>query len=765
MTSSTDRGITFSAWMCTPAIAATTAQKLSPTGLDAKTLQMLNRGQWTEAATRLQSLTESETAPSLNHAWLAFAYMFLDKGDELTGLLERVQQMPNGADSPNTKLVQVFELVREKKFDEATKIGTALAADNSGANPVLASMAMAAVAGKSGRKVDAVAYCDKAAGLAPDFAWAWRTSGYIQDRTLKNPQAAEEYYIKALAVEPEFREARDLLVDLRTSRNDFDGAIDTAQEAIKRNPRDPNNFYRMSQILTQQWRLREADQYLDKAIRLAPDNAKYHRARASILRFQHKMNEAIAEQQKAVNLGNDKTFELTELAALNELAGNDGAAADNLREAIKSSPVTQAAYASAQQKLLQLLARGKRYDDLIGEYKRAIQAQPDQTALHLGLADAYLKQNKVEEAIDELKKSSELDPMDPRPHRILGSLHIQRKEFPAAARAYTRALNINPGSVEDLVALGYTYAQNDEYMQAETAFVTALALQQLTNVQGNRADVMRSLATLLLTEGRYTEAALNYEEILRAHKTAGTEKQDAFLLAETRALRDRTTAATTGMVDAFNAMLPNEQSTYRIPFIDALLKLGKADVALEQLSKADGQSEAQILTLQARAYRQKGDIAKAYEIIQKAAQTKDESPESMADVYTEEANVLMVKGDLTAADAAIRKATELDTKLFPAYEVLGRIYLKRHEIDKAIEAAKHSLDINPYYAPSYMLSGDAYVAANKLDQALSNYKRAAELYPSLIDAHRSLRDVYKKLAQKDEVQREDEQISRLEKES
>lgn len=763
MTSSTIDGIKFSG-LCTPAEAASSTQKVSPTGLDSKTLLLLNRGHWSDAVTRLQTLTEASAAPTINHAWLGFGLMFLDRADDLKGLLEKVQQMPSGKDSNVAKTIELFSLIKDKKFDDATKLANDLSNDTN-SNGVLLNMGLAAVSAKTGKTADAITFCDKAVALAPDFAWGYRTVGFIQDRTLKNPAAAEEYYVKALDVQPDFKEVRDLLTDLRVSRNDFDGAIDVAQAAIRTNPSDPNNYYRLSQILTQQWRLREASQYLDKAIRLNPDNARYHRAKASIFRFQKRLNDAIAEQEKAVKLGADRPFELTELAALNELAGNDSVAADNLREAIKAAPATQAAYSSAQQKLLQLLARGKRYDDLIVEYQRAVQVQPKDATLRLGLADIYLKQNKIEDAIKELKEASNIDQMDPRSHRILGSLHLQRKEFAAAARAYTRALNINPGSVEDLVALGFTYAQNDEYMQAETAFVTALALQQLTAAQGNRADVMRSLATLLLTEGRYTEAALNYEEILRSHRTATTEKQDAFLLAETRALRDRTTATTNSMVETFNEMLPNEQSTYRVPFIDALLKLGKTDVALDRLSKADGQTQSQILTLKARAYRMKGDLTKASELIQQAVETKDESDESRADAYTEQANVLLAKGDVNGADTAIRKATELDSKLFSAYEVMGRVYLKRNDTEHALEAAKRALDINPYFTPAYVLNGDAYATSNKLDQAVINYKKAVELYPASLEAHKSLRDVYKKLAQNEEVKREDEAISRLEKES
>jgi tetratricopeptide (TPR) repeat protein len=755
--------LALNATLCQPASAAS-SQKISATGLDAKTLQLINRGQWNDAISRLKTLTETSSAPEGNHAWLAFGDMFMDHGDDLKALQEKLQNMPNGKDSAVTKTVDMFELIKEKKFDDAIKAGNELA-NNPEANQVVINMGLAAASAKSGKTAEAVVYCDKAIAYAPDFAWGYRTVGFIQEKTLKNGTAAEEYYVKALDVQPDFKEVRDLLSDLRVGRNDFDGAIDVAQSAIKNNPREASNYYRLSQILTQQWRLREADEELDKAIRLSPDNARYHRAKASILRYQRKLADAIAEQQKAVKLSSDKTFELTELAALNELAGNDSAAADNLREAIQSAPVTQAAYGSAQQKLIQLLTRGKRYDDLIKEYQRAVQVQPEVASLHLGLAEALLKQNKIDEGMAELKIAAEKDQYDPRPHRLLGTLLTQKGEYAAAGRAYKRALDINPMSTEDLIAWGYCFAQEDDYKNAETALRTALALQQLTNANGDRSSVLRSVGTLLLTEGRYGEAAPFYEEILNTQHPVGTEKQDQFLLSESKALRDRSSSSVKDMITAFNALLPNEQSTYRVPFIDALLKLGKAEAALEEVAKADGQTEAQLLTLQAHAFRLKGDLAKATELIDKAVASKDETKETQADAYTEQANILLAKGDATAADTAIRKATELDTKLVPAYEVLGRVYLKRNDVEHALESAKHAIEINEYYQPAYMLTGDAYAAANKFDQAINNYKRAVELYPSNLEAHRSLRDAYKKLTFKDEAQKEDEAISRLEKES
>ena len=164
----------------------------------------------------------------------------------------------------------------------------------------------------------------------------------------------------------------------------------------------------------------------------------------------------------------------------------------------------------------------------------------------------------------------------------------------------------------------------------------------------------------------------------------------------------------------------------RAGLADTLLRLGKADLAIEQLNKLTdaAQQERQWLILFARAYRVKGDLAKAEDYANKAVKAKEDTKELEAAAYTELSHVLLTKGDLNGADIAVRKATELNSKSFNAYEVMGRIYLKRGDADHAIEAAKHATDINPYYTPAYMLIGDAYqTSENKLPQAVNNYKR------------------------------------------
>jgi tetratricopeptide (TPR) repeat protein len=737
--------------------------KVSSTGLEPKALQLANSGDWNGVVERLQTATASDTTATSNHGWLAFAYLFLGKCDQLKELSAKTQALPVDNANPNAaKIVELYNLTCQGKFDDAEKASTAL--DGANSKDVLLNLALAAVAAKKGNPAGAVTFVEKVTAEAPDFSWGYRTLGFIQDRSLKTPLAAEASYFKALAIQPNFKEVRDLLVDNKLARNDFDGAIEVAKAAIKAAPQDANNYYRLSQIYTQQWRLKESTAELDKAIKLSPNTPRFYRAKAAILRYQGDLPNAIATQQKAVDFSTEKAFELIELAALNELAGNETKAADILRQSMDLSPKNQAAH----QKLVSLLSKQKRWEDLDKEYRRALVLEPKSAALHLGLANVLLKQNKTDDAINEFKEASNLDGNDPRPHRQLGTIYLDRKDYGNAAKAYTRALNINPGSVEDLVALGYTYAQNDDFMQAETAFVTALALQQLTHNPGsNRYDVMRSLAVLLLTEGRYSEAATNLEAITASEKDKPGHAQDAFLLAQAKAMRDRSSNTLRDLGTAFDALPDDEKVTGRPVLVETYLKLGKPELAAEQISKLTDTDRAELpwQILQARTWRMKGDLAKAEELANAAVASNDQSPEYKAEALIEQAQVQFAKANNAGAETTVRKALDVYPKSFAGYELLGKILLKKGDHEHAIEAGKHALEINPYFTPAYLLTGDAYVAANKFDEAANNYKRAVELYPAWLDAHRALRDIYKKLAQKEDAQKEDEIITQIEKRS
>lgn len=742
-------------------------------GLDSKILKLVNKGDWKSANKELAAIAKDEKVASRNGAWLAFSYLFLGECNELKAQAEHVGAIQAGADkadagsdkstgsnlSFNQLIIKAFHECCQAHFDEAEATLNKMPKEY--ANDALAYYALSAVAGKQGRAGAAVEYLERTLALAPDFAWGYRTLGYLKQRWLKDFQGADEAFSKALAIEPSQKEVRDMLIDGRLSRNDFDGAIDAAQAGVKSASKEGHNYYRLSQIYTQQWRLREALNELSKAIALDPNDPKFYRSKATIRRYQGDLNAAIADQQKAVALGKDKPFELVELASMNLAAGNNNRAADNLREALKLDPDNQLAH----EKLVEVLSDERRYDDLIEEFNRAIGKRPKEGKLHLQLAQALLDAGKKDKAIEEFIEAGNLNQIDPEPHRQLAAVYVKDKDFAKAAKSYTRALNINPSSVPDFVALGYCYAETDDYMQAEAAFVTAIALQQFTGSTGgpNKLDILRSLSSLLFEEGRYADAAAQFEAVIASTKGAPTEVEDTFFLAQAKTLRDLSQASADHLVEAFDKLPPDKKDLHRDALINTLISAKRPDMALSLIDKF-GELKPQDLwnLLRAKALRMKGDANSAEKLLTRTVQSKDLSPSQIAEALVEQATILMPK-DAQAAETAAKTSIETYNKSFRGYTILGRVLLSKGEVNQAIDAAKKALELNPYHAQAYLLMGDAQQKSGAVKDAAESYKKAVELYPSLLDAHKSLLQTYKKLAMNAEATKEEAQIAQIEK--
>lgn len=735
-------------------------QPQSVIGLPGAIEGYINQGRWREASQLLETRVKKEKSINRDHAWLAFAYLFLGKGDELKKLAEDSEkQAPK---SPYSLLVRSFNLTLDGKFEEAEKLLLTLPPQFAG-DP-LPNFALALVTAKQGKASAAAAYCQKSVELDPHFAWGFRTLGYLEQRWLEDVGKAEEAYDKALAIEPGMTESQDALVDLRLSKNDFDGAIDVARKAIKANSKLASNHYRLAQIYTEQWRLRDALAVLKKAIDLDPANPRFYRSRATIKSFQGNLSGAIADQQKAVDLSKDKGFELVELSNMNVLAGNNNRAAENLSAALKLEPDNQ----TAHDKLFRLLVQEKRFDDLVAEGKRVTERKPKDLRYRLEYASALAMAKRVDEAVEQYKEAAGLSNTDPEPWRRLGAIYIGKKDWSSAERAYTNALNINPTSVADLSALGFCYAQDDEYMKAEAAFVTALALQQLTpaNQQSgpSKLDLMRSLAGLLFAEGRYADATGQYESVSLATRNTPQGAADAFMLARAKAMRDLTKQSGQNLLSQLDKLSKEDKERESLSVAYALVRSGNYKEALAILEHAplSDQNTSQALEIKARALALKGELDEAIKVAASATELKNMDYQQKSDAWFVLSELQLMKKDTAGAETSANKALEAYVKSPEAYVMLGQVALVKEDAKTAINHAKRAMELNPYYPNAYMLLGEAQMKVGDTKEARNSFHKAVELYPGSMDAHRALLQALKKLALTDEVKHEEEQIAQLE---
>lgn len=737
-----------------------------PVGLDKKTLSLVNRGLWKDAAARLEKLGKDDKDFSRENAWLAFSYMFLNRSKDLKALAQRLQVSDDPHSKTYERVVEAFSKISANKSKEAAKILTSLPREY--ANDALVNFALAAVSGKNGKAGAAIEYCKRAVAIDPQFAWGYRTLGYLELRWLNRPQEAEEALARALEIEPRQDEVRNMLVRSMLGHNDFDGAIAIAREAIKLDKKSGDNHLRLATIYERQWRFIEATEELNKAIKINPENGVYFRRRAAIKQYQGDMDAAIHDQTKAVALSKDKAFELVALAKMNIAAGKVDPAIANLNEALERSPRSR----EAHRELANLLTREKRYDELVKEYRRALKEEEKNANLHYLLAEALMKAGKDKEALDQYKQTANLNNKDPRALRKLGTYYSEHKLYDKAIKAFRRALNINPTSVQDMVALGYCYAQDDNYLQSEAAFVTALALKQLNRqsnmVPPSRQDIIRTLASLLLMEGRYGEARNQFQSLYAMTRKSPAKNIDAYLLAQAAALASPVDSNIAKLEAAFKDMTEKEKSDYKYSFIQSLIKLKRQDQALKLLTEVDKtefEKEPKWSILKARANREGGRFEIAEKIIKESisnsSKREETEPSLVADALVERARIKLAQKDLEAAGKLAADALSTYPKAYASYLVLAKVAFERGENQEVVSLLKKALEQNPYYVEAYLLTGDALFRDGDAKEALAFYKDAHKVRPEMLAVHEALLKGYKALDMESEAEKEAKQIEAM----
>ncbi|CAN5256075.1 hypothetical protein BH11CYA1_BH11CYA1_01520 [soil metagenome] len=766
-------------------------EKLSPSeliaqsALDAIAIHQVNTGDWKGLIDRLNKQLGAERGKSeaellkrsYRQGWLAFAYMFNGKPEQSQALNDQVDRdrvaladIKTDQDRRlfgNAMVVKAFNQIAQGKNDAAE--ATLMTVPELNRNDALYNFAFAAVCGKKGQAGRAIDYSIRTAEVDPRLAWAYRTIGFLRMRWLKDNVGAEQALTEALRIEPMASESRDMLIDIKLGRNDFDGAIQLAKEGIVLDGKNGASHFRLAQIYIQQWRLNEALEQLNLAIGDDASNAKFFRNRASVKKLKGDLESAIADQQVAVHLGKDKAFELSELASMNVAAGNSNKAVENYKQALVVDPENQ----QARERLFKLLLQERRYDDVALQYQEQITRDPKKAELHLGYANVLLMLNQSDKAIEEFKEAANLAQNDPTAHRSLGAFYITRKEYGKAAAEYTRALNLVPGSVKDLVALGFCYAENDDYLKAEAAFVTALALQQLapgaSADEPSRLDVMRSLACLLYDEGRFADAATQFENLIAVYRDKGATKDDELLLAKSKMLRDLSTASAEVLTKALDGLPEDRRLAFRYGVIEALLDASKGVQAREQLDKIPVDERKDNLSYalyNATCLRLSGNLPAALEAataaVPLAEAGKTDSPAIAARLLCEKGRIELSMGKLDEAQASAKAALVIYDKCYPAYLCIAQVALAKNENGVAIDAGKRALELNPYYAPGYMAQGQGHLKNGNAKEAVESFKKAAELYPGWIEAHRALLAGYQKLSLNQEAQKEAAQIAQLE---
>jgi putative PEP-CTERM system TPR-repeat lipoprotein len=322
------------------------------------------------------------------------------------------------------------------------------------------------------------------------------------------------------------------------------------------------------------------------------------------------------------------------------------------------------------------------------EAEAIVKDEPDVFEAHILLADTLLAQGKQAEAVSALQAAVKVRPNSLNIHSTLVMVLLGLNDLDAVKEELQTMRRISPN---------YPMVH---YIDGYLAF------------RDNKLDDARAKALIV------TQAVPNF---MPGQLLAGIVlvRKNEYALAQTHLGRVLEAVPT--------------HPVARTLLVAALLGNGQAERALDTLQPllADKNNlTPEQLGLAGRVYMANSDLARAEDYFQRAATANPED----ARAQTQVALTHLLAGDSDRALGELEKASRLDTDAIQADLAKVAIYMRRQEIDLALEAFKEIERKQPNEPQTFNLKGGLLTAKGDKVGARAAYEKALSLKPDFLVA-------------------------------
>ncbi len=243
----------------------------------------------------------------------------------------------------------------------------------------------------------------------------------------------------------------------------------------------------------------EADQDIEKAISIDPNDHETYMAQAAILLREEKYPESVEALDKAIQNYKPKDKDskdpfaqgyLTKAAALLEVAKKAPddeaktkayetalAECDKLLEQITDSPIYAQIRAATEFRRGVCLRLLGRLGDAVVAFTEAINLNPDMAEAYFRRGICFYYMNEDQLAVDDFKRAGSIEYQDPRARLWEGFAYSKLGDYHEAIRAYGSALAESDRYVPAYVNRGLAYMMLGENEKAVTDFNAAIRLE------------------------------------------------------------------------------------------------------------------------------------------------------------------------------------------------------------------------------------------------------------------------------------------------
>ena len=545
----------------------------------------------------------------------------------------------------------------------------------------------------------------RAADLLPDdLALQVKAGNYLLSaRRFDDAKARAE---AVLAREPQNVPAKVLLGNASAGLNNLDQAVAEIEEAIRLDPKRGATYASLGAIEMTRGRNDAAEAAFKQALTLDPKFVPGYLALANHYWSTGRTTDAERELKHALAIDPANALANRALALL-YLATNRASEAEAPAKSLATtgaSPFALADFyllqrrpADAIPELERLRGNAAIAQDAGRRLAQAYAYKGDRAGAH-ATVDALLKEDakdaknlllkgqlladdgKGDEALARFQSAAESDPNSAEIKYALGRALAQRGDLEGARRAFNDTLRLNPraGSAQaELARLDLLGGHVNSAVQ--------LAKDALSNEPGN-VDAQITLLRGLVASRDFAAADRLLGVLLESHpKLAPLHVQRALLLVA----RKRSAEARDALEEALR---------YDAASVEAINGMVSLDSTAGNHAAARARIAAEI-----------------------------EKRPKLAELWVVSARSEIAARDLPAAERALRRATELDSTLLPAYALLGQVYAAQGKLAEARQQLETVVARQPKSVAALTMLGMIAQGSNDLTSARSYFERAIDV--------------------------------------
>lgn len=595
------------------------------------------------------------------------------------------------------------------------------------------------------------------------------------------PDEAKQAYEAALAVNAGSGDALMGLARLSAVRGDRAAAVLYVDQAVAKDPTNPEVFIMQGGMLRSMNKPDEALAAYDKALALKPDHRGAHIEKAYIEIARGKFDAAKKEVEAAEKNAPGSLLAVYSRGLLEFSQGKYSAAKEALQKILKVAPEhypsillagaselhlggTQQAEQHlrkyleafpnnvyARKLLAQAQLRNAQPADAAATLAPALKDAPQDAQLLALAGESYMQVRDFDKASDYLQQAANLAPQAAAVRTSLGLSRLAQGDQARALSELEMAATLDPKSFQATMALVQTEMGMKRYDKALAA-VAALEKQQPDSaqvqqlkgavymVQGENAQARSAFEKALSLQSTFLPAVTNLARLdllekkpdaAKARLTAFLDKNkdnvDAMTALGELAMLQQNTAEATSWYEKASAATPNATAT--------ALKLGAHYLATNQAPKAlalarkfqtTHPTDPGMLELLGQAQAATKDLNGALDTYSKLVNVLPKAPGAQLRL----AQVQLALNNERAAANHLKRAVDLQPDFVPARVLQANLALRGKRPEEALTVARELQKAAPRIPVGYVIEGDALMVQKKFPQALQAFEKAQDLAPS-----------------------------------